>query len=463
MSDANQLPEIDQKDNSSMEDEDDSSRPPPSLDSGHLNWRMAPEESFSDWTIEISTTESSQILLEQKDVYHVHKTVLAVGPKKCLYFERLFQNQQFSERETRTSKIQLNTSAATAFPCMLDHMYSPEHKLEIDTQNATALNSLGQYFGNHCLRWQAEQFRQNDLSIKSCGIYYAQAQLFKDVNFLERIAKFCFENLACITPDSDLIELSDMELWSKLFEWNRGDEGSSQWFYNCKHLSCLFGKYISLHEDHLDATTFTRLTSPACMVEIDNSAAVALLRAEALLFPDSKTSGDLSTLQTRCVEALVRAWESIDVPKLEHDLSGLNPILFCCTFTQTLTAAKLRLWVDQVKVVEGIQELPSRILVSGAGSEEVNGFYTVGLDEWYNNCLVFSKRASDGKKGRFEISLWDDLDDNMFWSIARCSDLLYIQPEPILDNQRLPPCRGWLKSDHGLLPAPTLSFLRDGY
>jgi hypothetical protein len=466
MSDTNLLPEIDQNDNNTAEDEDDSSRPPPSLHSGHLNWRMPPEESFSDWTIEIITTKPAEALLEQKDVYHVHKNVLAVGPKKCVYFERLFQNKQFSECEARTSKIELNTSAAAAFPCMLDYMYSPEHKLEIDTKNATALYFLGQYFENLCLRWQAAQFRQEDLSTANCGIYFAQAQLFKEEKLLERIAKFCFENLECITPDSDLIELSDMELWSKLFEWTRGDAGSSRWFYKSKHLSCLFGKYISLHKDDLDATTFTRFTAPACMVEIDKSAAVTLLQVEALLFPESKTSDDLSTLQTRCVEALARAWESIDVPKLEHDLSGLNPILFRCAFAKALATAKLHLWLENAKfevenqVLPRKQDLPSRILVSGAGSEEVNGIYTVLMDSWYNDALMFHKRAHDGNGG-FEISLIDDLDDNVFWSIERYPTTLYRKPIPTQDNQLLPPRQGWLWV-HGLLPAPTLTYLRDG-
>ena len=109
-------PAIDQSDNA-VDHKEESSPPPPSLDSGHLSWRIPPEESFSDWTIKIvKTTESStEAVPEQKDVYHVHKCVLAVGPKMCRYFERLFQNPQFSECESRTSTIQLCSSVAAAF------------------------------------------------------------------------------------------------------------------------------------------------------------------------------------------------------------------------------------------------------------------------------------------------------------------------------------------------------------
>ena len=82
MSDTADVSEIDQSDGSTVESEDDDES---SLDSVHLSWRMPPDESFSDWTIEIltTTTELAETEPEQKDVYHVHKCVLAVGRKSA--------------------------------------------------------------------------------------------------------------------------------------------------------------------------------------------------------------------------------------------------------------------------------------------------------------------------------------------------------------------------------------------
>ena len=475
MSDTADVSEIDQSDGSTVESEDDDES---SLDSVHLSWRMPPDESFSDWTIEIltTTTELAETEPEQKDVYHVHKCVLAVGRKKCRYFERLFQNPQFSESESRTSTIHLNSSAAAAFPSMLDYIYSPIRKLEINTENATALYFLGQYFENPPLRWQAVKFRQEDLSVTNIGSYYAQAKLFKQETFVGKIIKFCFENLEKITPDSDLIEVSDVEFWSKIVALTRGHEGSSQWFYNSKHLSRLLGNFISLHKDHFDATTFALFTDPACIVEIDESVAVALLQVEALLFPESKTCVNLSSLQRRCIEALARGWETIAARKLDLDLCGLNPILFRCTFKEALFSARRRLWMEKVKVqwrdkfdykVDS-RTLATRVLVSGAGSEEANGVYTA-RGSWCFNGLVFRKRMADENGGDVEIFLEgknNDPSDILYWWICRnesentSARWLYEQPME-LENQFIPPCEGWECAHDGLLPAPTLTILWD--
>lgn len=105
---------------------------PPSLKSGHLSWRMPPEESYSDWTIEIVDDSKRNNTKETKDdkahkeisrIYHVHKVTLAVGPKKSLYFERLFRYMSTNatiSTKTKTSRIKLHAAAARAMPCFLD-------------------------------------------------------------------------------------------------------------------------------------------------------------------------------------------------------------------------------------------------------------------------------------------------------------------------------------------------------
>ena len=40
-----------------------------------LDWRMDPEESYSDWKIEISVDGTFH------ESYHVHRNILAVGPR----------------------------------------------------------------------------------------------------------------------------------------------------------------------------------------------------------------------------------------------------------------------------------------------------------------------------------------------------------------------------------------------
>ena len=223
----------------------------------------------------------------------------------------------------------------------------------------------------------------------------------------------------------------------------------------------------------MEATAFARFTDPACFVEIDESVAVELLQVEALLFPETKTAVNLSSLQDRCVEALARDWKSIDVPELELDLCDLNPILFRCTFEKAMASAQRRLWMEQVKVRMGDRKLPSQILVSGAGSEEANGVYAV-QSAWCNDGLMFVKQTADENEGNYEICLASKAEEtsgNLYWWIhwwtsqamtEENTNIRWFYEQPMtVTNKFIPLLEGWEKSYDGLLPVPTLTVLWD--
>ena len=67
-----------------------------------LRWRQDPEDSFSDWTIEVSF-ESSVLH------YHVHRNILGSGARKGRYFEGLFKTPlDVQEHRSRISIIPLD-------------------------------------------------------------------------------------------------------------------------------------------------------------------------------------------------------------------------------------------------------------------------------------------------------------------------------------------------------------------
>ena len=76
-----------------------------------FDWRMDPECSYSDWTVEIVVLDLDG-KKNERSTYHVHKGTLAVA---CSYFAKLFRNS-YAECETSTSKITLVKEAADAFP-----------------------------------------------------------------------------------------------------------------------------------------------------------------------------------------------------------------------------------------------------------------------------------------------------------------------------------------------------------
>jgi hypothetical protein len=91
-----------------------------------LSWRQDPSESFSDWTIEVVCTEEGR-----RNLYHVHRRVLAVGPKKSDYFANIFKSNGNANR----NKLQLNKQQAAVFPMVLDYIYN-ESVLDWDSEKA---------------------------------------------------------------------------------------------------------------------------------------------------------------------------------------------------------------------------------------------------------------------------------------------------------------------------------------
>jgi len=438
-------------------DEENEQPPPPPLDAGLLSWRMPPVESHSDWTLEISSTElsSNGERKEKRQTYHVHKNILSVGPKKSLYFERIFLSLNFAESETKTSKIELNEAAAKAFPFMLDFLYSREDKLELSTENATALHFLGQYFEIHRLRWETARFCKIDISMDNLVAYYEQGKLFHADAILKIVAIQCRKNLKMIGLESQLMELSDATLWRNIIhlfrQQGKGDSSSD----HSEYLSRLIAKFCSSHRDLVDAATFTYFTDPIHMEEVDKDAAIPLLQLEGLFLPNTKTSEMLSNLQYRCIEAIASSWEDIDVSSLRRDLTGLNPGLFDFAFASVVEEAKF-----DKKQIEKF--LVDRIAVSGAGMECVNGIYT-RAEEIHNCAPVFTMKGTYfDNPAIYEIYL-----EGGMWTIGSRDlsalpedsyHVFYVAPR-IEGNQRSPVTNGWEAEDDVDNPAPTLRVL----
>jgi BTB/POZ domain len=123
-------------------------------------WRLAPTESFSDWTIEIRLEEAADSGTPPKDnipgqddqsetfaTYHVHKERLGTGPRSSLYFAKVFRSQ-FSETSAHKSIITLPKTVAESFPIMLDFVYNVSPNVIVDSPAAAvAIRYLANYFG----------------------------------------------------------------------------------------------------------------------------------------------------------------------------------------------------------------------------------------------------------------------------------------------------------------------------
>jgi len=159
-----------------------------------LTWSLGEPSAFCDWSIEVTTQianskgkrkvkrEGSNIKTSQPSVqvYHVHKAILSSGRRRSEYFTTLFkQSHLYNEFESNTSKIQLEESAAVAFPDILDYLYKDKN-VRLTASNATAVRHLAHYFGIRSLWKCASSYIKGDFSIETAPVYLSEAMLYHD-------------------------------------------------------------------------------------------------------------------------------------------------------------------------------------------------------------------------------------------------------------------------------------------
>lgn len=244
-----------------------------------LSWRLPPEISHSDWTIE--TLVNGKI----HGSYPVHKNMLSVGTKRSPYFACMFDQQRFpfSESQTRTSRIELNGAAADAFPPFLDYLYSKNDELAITHDSAAALYHLGQYFGVAALQKRAKRFWKDEMTVENCAIYYDQSKLFANQKLRRAVVEVCTDDLYEIDPeDSPIFDASDIGLWLQILQAKQWEETG--------YLSYLISTFCTRHMDEIDAETFVELTNEQYMptVDWDDKTALSLLMLENTIMPIRK-------------------------------------------------------------------------------------------------------------------------------------------------------------------------------
>ena len=225
-----------------------------------LTWRDDPEDSLSDWTIEI--TVDGKIY----GCYHVHRAILAVGAKKSSYFASLFKNNKanYVESETNTSRIELEILAAQAFPAMLDFMYSSwnpkgDRDFSFTSKNVASLHHLGMYFGIESLCSKAQEFTRDALPFGECWTCYDHAKHFGDEMMAKIVVELCCDSIRRklffgVNAFSSLIQESDERLWLDIVE----HEDAPSFHHN---LSILIARFCCSHLDRISVDVFLKLSS----------------------------------------------------------------------------------------------------------------------------------------------------------------------------------------------------------
>lgn len=259
-----------------------------------LSWRLDSVISHSDWTI--------LVIREDVTTYNVHKSVLAVGPRKSTYFARLFQDPK---ARAVTSLHDFTDLEALAMAVLLDFAYTGV--LNITTDKAAALHSLSRRFEMKALRNKTQQFWMEDLNTETVPTYYRHAKLLQESQMLKSLALYCAQNVVILLEmevDIDFI-LSVVDMVETATD----------------ELSLVVAIFCKQNEKLMNKSVFYRLTAPL-QQHMDPKAATALLHVQQSLKVSPKDGSTITKQRDftlRCIEVLARHWHQ------DHSVLTLLP------------------------------------------------------------------------------------------------------------------------------------------
>jgi hypothetical protein len=307
--------------------------------SNGLSWRVDPDESLSDWTLTVVSNpqlnksnndfdsdhddeESDedegrdderhyfQLRRKQNDYpikkYFVHRTQLAVGPRRSDYFAKMFHYRNTKKKNGKSptgTRIELRPSAAAAFPAMLDFMYSSDPP-NTTTESAVALRHLATCFGIRPLFEAVTEFIKTDLRPDTAPTYLVEAHGFSHEKLFQSALNICAQHFESI-KFSHLVKLTP-----QLFE-----QVVSSPLMECSSeaLSSRVASYCRCRPGVVDAETLQLLTHPDRMPKIAAEESLFFLHLIAEVEQDDADDESLSiggrrklgtnSLYSRCVEA----------------------------------------------------------------------------------------------------------------------------------------------------------------
>ena len=156
-----------------------------------LSWRDDPVDSLSDWRIVVKVGTA------RPEIYHVHKAIIAAGPRRSEYFTRQCRGggaSRLAEAARCESKLELEAEAAKAIPELLDYVYSG--KLDATKENACALFHLANYLANPALHAAVKEFLDDTLDHSTAPMYLAGAHQFAMEKLIDASVGVAAENLS---------------------------------------------------------------------------------------------------------------------------------------------------------------------------------------------------------------------------------------------------------------------------
>eukprot|EP00536_Pseudo-nitzschia_multiseries_P009546 jgi/Psemu1/201019/e_gw1.269.6.1 len=410
--------------------------------------------------------------------YSVHRSSLGVHSG---YFEKLFLGG-FSECSHGESTLELPapTISLKDFETLLEYCYTGT--LDLNPRNIISILYLSDYFGMETLKTLAENFVKSEIHRASShfqggskeksirlALYYQQAQIMALDDLQDAILHICSKEPQLMTKDCAFSDIPNIDLWCRLWDARKMQlDVKSQSKSTVRKWSQNLAYFFEKHPSLVTFERFCTLTHTESLPNIAANVAILLMEQEqrvyleaiknnAYLVNINNAEESLTCLQTRCIQAMYNTrnggWQfSIHSNLLRGKLRNLPPIVTESILLKTIE-------------FERSGQNFAHPVVSGAGSNFVNGVYT--MSGWFRNALKFSKRCMyEGKSRelvihRYEGEWWISLipEESEEPGNDEDIDIYRVSPSNEWDEEfPLPPLRGWSVA-RGALPIPQVRLL----
>lgn len=388
----------------------------------------------SDWTIIVATSEYDS------RTYHVHKSILSVGPRSSKYFANLFLEQGQNYHQSQTTRIELDEQDADSFPLLLDFMYNTgkpdiadDDSLSLvvgedfTTTNAVSLRHLARVFDCEGLMLAVNKFIQRDLSLKTGPLYLTQAYLYQDERLIESAKRLCIDNFSHLETRSITrlplplfrsIILSVIERSKASLDYNAEDETTLS-----HQLSEVVCQYFEKHPQALTVKLLLELTHENIMPRISSEPAIgftALARDldSRAVAPNSDEWRGLVALCRRCANAVVGeyGWKDFNVNSaLEEYLHGpcchekgskMDSLLFATSFAAALEKAQNdyksvnRGSSDVKKQVHQLQQENAELRTANRGMKDEMERYKLILGDTKEELMILKQQLKELRRNQ---------------------------------------------------------------
>ncbi|KAG7348542.1 BTB/POZ domain containing protein [Nitzschia inconspicua] len=257
---------------------------------GVPSWRLDPSDSLSDFTLQILVEGSEEVIS-----YHLHRHMLAVGPRRSEFLTDVFRGEN-----SCTYQLLLEMKVSSFMPCLLDYIYCPDYTIDVTTDNAMVLRQLAKILKVVPLVVKIAGFILEDLDSSTMSTYVAESSFFNDDQVTELIVQRCSQHVQTIGVKDPLWAVMEPDLFLRVISSPLIDRETLS-----PHLSILVKEFLTLHQYEIDLDLFTVITSEKVIPKVDREAALPLIE-----LCDQYTSTRCENLQKRCAHTLACFWKT---------------------------------------------------------------------------------------------------------------------------------------------------------